>query len=679
MASCAIRVTAFGFLVAAGFGAASPPSTTFNRDVAPIVYARCVPCHQADGDGPFSLLKYAEVRRRAAQIADVTARRIMPPWKPAADSPPFVGERRLSDADLDTIRRWVRDGALEGAPSDLVAAPPAPGGWMWGPPDLVLTLPPYTLRADGPDVFRNFVVAVPGRGVRYVRAVPFRPRNRAVHHANIRIDPTPASRAMDEADPAPGYEGVILHSADFPDGHFLGWTPGQAPPPSDDLAWPLSAGSDLVVQLHMRPSGRVETIAPVIGVYFAHSPPRRRAAIVRLGRQNLDLPAGTADYRVTDTFVLPVAAEVVAVQAHAHNRARDVTATATLPDRTRRTLLHIADWDFNWQDQYRLEHAIALPAGTTLTATYTFDNSDANPRNPMRPPARAAWGWRTSDEMGDVWIQVLTRSDRERERFAAAARLKMMGEDAIGDEVLVAREPDHVNLRNDAGLLYRELGQPDRALVHFAAVVRLQPRSAAARYNEGVTLELLGRQDEAVADYHEAIRIDRSYAPAHAALGNYLYRSRRVAEAIGEYREALTADSELSDVRCNLARALIEVSRPAEAAVEYRAALKVAPDSLACNVNFAWLLSAHSEGSIRRPAEAIALAEHAVSMTDRSDADALDVLAAAYASDGRFDAAVSTATAALRLLDEAHAPTGRIADVRGRLELYRQRRAFFVQ
>jgi hypothetical protein len=58
------------------------------------------------------------------------------------------------------------------------------------------------------------VIAVPGSGTRYVRALEFRPRSRAVHHANIRIDPTPASRRLDEADPEPGYDGVILHSAD---------------------------------------------------------------------------------------------------------------------------------------------------------------------------------------------------------------------------------------------------------------------------------------------------------------------------------------------------------------------------------------------------------------------------------------------------------------------------------
>jgi len=674
----AIHLGVFGSLVvAARVAAAEPP--TFSKDVAPILYAHCVRCHQPGGDAPFSLVTYTEVRRRAQLIATVTARRIMPPWKPGADSPHFVGERRLLDTDIAVLDRWVKEGAREGRPADRPKPPPAAGGWMWGEPDLVVALPAYTLRADGADVFRNFVVGVPGTGARFVRAMQFRPRNRAVHHANIRIDRTAASRALDEADPAPGYEGVILHSADFPDGHFLGWTPGQAPPPRDELAWRLDAGSDLVVQLHLRPTGRPETVAPLIGFYFTDAPPAREPAIVRLGRQDLDIPADAPNVEVSDTFMLPVDAEVVTIQPHAHSRARDVVAIATLPDGSRRVLLHIDDWDVAWQDQYRLADPIWLPIGTTIAVTYRFDNSTENPRNPIRPPERAAWGWRSSDEMGDVWIQVLTRTSADRVIFTNAARRKMTLEDAVGSEVLIARNPDYVNLRNDAALIYRELDQPERALVHFAAVTRLQPQSAAAHYNEGVTLEMLSRGDEALHEYREAMRLDSGYAPAHAAMGNYWYRAHRLTDAIDEYRLAVRADSALVDARCNLARALTETDRPSDAVAEYRAAIAVAPDSLACLVNFSWLLSAHHDAAIRRPTEAVTLAERAVSVTNRSDADALDALAAAYASAGRFAEAVDTASAALDVLRAARSPSPRIEAVHGRIELYRRRTAFVIE
>src|SRR5207237_5206168 len=126
--------------------------------------------------------------------------------------------------------------------------------------------------------------------------------------------------------------------------------------------------------------------------YLAAQPPSRSPTICGLGRQNLDIPAGASDYRVDDSFRLPVPADIVAIQPHAHYRARTVDAWATLPDGSRRPLIHIGDWDFSWQDQYRLAKPIALPAGTTLQMAYVFDNSAHNPRNPRPPSQRGARG-----------------------------------------------------------------------------------------------------------------------------------------------------------------------------------------------------------------------------------------------------------------------------------------------
>src|SRR5262249_30454214 len=234
------RLLCFAVLWIASPVAAGEPAVTFTRDIAPLLYARCVPCHQPGGAAPFSLITYADARQRAALIVRVTRSRYMPPWKP--DTEGFVGERRLTDAQIATFQSWVDSGAPEGAAADLPPAPRPASGWQSGPPDLVVTLPSYVVRAAGPDIFRNFVVAAAGGTARRFRGLEFRPGSQAVHHANIRIDPTPASRRLDEADPEPGYEGVILRSADYPDGYFLGWTPGQAPPIAvDDMAWTLDA------------------------------------------------------------------------------------------------------------------------------------------------------------------------------------------------------------------------------------------------------------------------------------------------------------------------------------------------------------------------------------------------------------------------------------------------------
>src|SRR6185436_8605676 len=128
--------------------------------------------------------------------------------------------------------------------------------------------------------------------------IEFHPGNgRVVHHANLRIDRTGETRALDEGDPLPGYDGLMPRTAEYPDGHFLGWTPGQiAPLVAPELAWTLEPGSDLVVQLHMQPSGAREDVLPEIGMYFTSREPERAPTILRLGSQGIDILPGEAKY-----------------------------------------------------------------------------------------------------------------------------------------------------------------------------------------------------------------------------------------------------------------------------------------------------------------------------------------------------------------------------------------------
>src|SRR5882672_1867958 len=551
---------------------------TFTLDVAPILHARCVSCHRPDGAAPFSLLTYDDASRRAALIATVTKQRYMPPWKPEPGYGDFTGARVLTDREIDVIDRWVRAGVVEGDAADLPDPPRWNGGWQLGTPDLIVALPEYTLRAGGADVFRNFVVTVPVAFARQVRGLEFRPGSRAVHHANIRIDRTPASRRLDENDPAPGYEGVILRSADYPDGYFLGWRRGQvAPLAPAGLAWTLEPGSDLVVQLHLRPSGKPEHMQPAVGLYFTDEAQTRSPAILRLGRQGIDIAPGVSEYRITDSYVVPVDVQVYAVEPHAHYRAREVRAWATRPDGTRQWLMRIATWDFNWQDQYRYSAPFWLPAGTKIDTEFVFDNSDTNPRNPDHPPVRVSWGWRSSDEMADVWVQVMTRNDADRVRLTREVRRKMAAEDTIGCEVLIAREPNHVDLRNDAALLYIELGQPDRALVHFRAVTRLRPQSAVARYNAGVALEAAGRGADAAREYEAALGLDSAYSLAHNNLGNLRLAEGRVADARRHYQRAVETGPDNAEAHNNLGGVLVSIGEIDDAVRQLQIALRLRP------------------------------------------------------------------------------------------------------
>jgi hypothetical protein len=519
-------------------------TTTYSLDVAPLIQDRCAMCHHAGGSAPFSLTTFAETKRHAAQIAEVTRRRFMPPWKADPADGPFVGQHPLSDAEIQLLQNWADAGAPEGDPHD--APPPRrwAEGWQLGTPDLVVTLPqPYTLPPDGTDLFRIFAIPIPTDRVRFVRGLEFRPGNpKVVHHANIRIDATPASRRLDDADPAPGYDGVIARSAGYPDGHFLGWTPGQVSPLlPPDLSWRLEPHTDLVVELHMQPSGKPEAVAPSIGLYFSDTPPTRTPAMLRLGRQSIDIPAGESHYTVSDSFTLPVDADVEAVQPHAHYRARDVRGLATLPDGTTKRLIDIADWDFRWQHVYRFVTPVKLPKGTTLSMQYVYDNSPSNPRNPEQPPRRARWGQRSADEMGDLWIQVLTRDDRDLDILSRAFRPKVAAEDVLGYEVEIEKHPDDVGLHDSVAMLYLELGRHQPAIAHFR-------RSTA--------LTLARRLDEAATSFRDALRLDPAYANAHNNLGNVLLAQGRTEEAIHEFREVVRLQPGSDAAKKNLEAAL---------------------------------------------------------------------------------------------------------------------------
>jgi tetratricopeptide (TPR) repeat protein len=655
--------------------AAPRAPVTFTKDVAPIVFARCGVCHHPDGSAPFSLLTYAAARPHATQIAAVTKRRVMPPWKSEPGYGDFIGHQPLTAGEIDVLQRWVDDGAGEGDPRDLPPQPRWNDAWQLGTPDLVVALPqPYVLAADGADVSRVFVLPVPIDTVRFVRGLEFRPGNpRVVHHANIRIDRTSASRALDEQDPAPGYEGLLAHSAVYPDGHFLGWTPGQAAPLlPKGLAWRLAPHTDLVVEVHMKPSGKPEAVAPSIGLYFGSDPPERTPAMLRLGKQSIDIAPGDDNYVIADSFVLPVDAEVQAVQPHAHYRARDVQGMATLPDGSTRWLIYIKDWDFRWQHVYRYVTPFTLPKGTTLSVRYTFDNSAGNPRNPRQPPARVTWGQWSQDEMGDLWIQVLTRDDRDLQTLNAAFRAKAIAEDIVGYESMIRQDPRRVQLHDDVAQLYLDQGRAAAAVAHFEASAGLKPESAAAHFNLGTALTVAGRLDEAIDQFGQALRIDPGYALAHNNLGNVLLGRGNAADALRHFREALRLDPSNAEAHYNVGSMLRSRGELAQAIDQFQQALALKPDWIPAVASLAWLLATAPDAALRDAERAMRFAERAADLTGRRDASALDVLAAAYAAAGRFDRAVDACDLALSMRPDA----ALAAAIRAREQLYRQHQPY---
>jgi len=551
---------------------------TFTNDVAPLLFTACAPCHRPEGVGPFSLLTYDDAKTHAAAIVRATRDRVMPPWKPEPGYGEFLDERRLTADQIATLGRWLEDGLLEGDPALLPPAPSWSGQWQLGTPDVVLETAPYTLRASGEDVYRNFVLPIETAGSRYIRAWEFLPGSGAVHHATMQFDPSRASRRLDEQDPEPGYEGLVPHSAMSPDGYFLGWLPGLTSNVAPrGMAWLLPGGADLILMMHLKPAGNTQTIQARLGLYFSDAPPQLQPTLIRMTRQHMDIPAGERRYVVTDTFALNVDADLYTIQPHAHLLAKEVTSYATLPDGTRKWLISIRDWDFNWQGVFRYARPQFLPAGTSIAFEFTYDNSADNPHNPHRPPQRVSYGQHTTDEMAELWLQVVTRNPADRARLARDAREAVVREDIVGVEKRLESDPRNTALHDDVALLHAEAGHFDRTVEHFAETARLRPDSAAAHYNVGNALFRVGRQAEAIESLRKALALQPDYALAHDGLGVALFAQGQLEEAIQHYGRALELDSRNAEARYHLAVALRRVGRLREALAQYRQLLAMDP------------------------------------------------------------------------------------------------------
>lgn len=674
-----IRVVSLSFaacLAAAPLHAAGP--VTFSKDIAPILYEHCTPCHRPGEIGPFPLQTYRDARQRMNLIVDSTTRRVMPPWKPVNARGLFLDDRSLTSAQVQAIKEWADQGGPEGDPKDLPAMPSFADGWQFGTPDVVVTMTePYALRPDGPDLFRTFVLPIPTNTVRYVRAMEFRPgKGRGVHHANIGVDHTRSSRRLDAADPEPGYVGGMVQDAAYPAGYLLGWTPGQQPRPSPDgMPWRLEPGSDLVVQLHLQPTGKPEPIQVSIGFFFTDTPPVETPLGLRMGSETIDIAPGNGSYEILDRFVVPVDTKVLALQPHAHYLGREMLAVATLPDGSERPLVQIDDWDFRWQDVYRFASPPVLPKGSTIRMRFTYDNSAANPRNPFQPPQRIVWGQNTTDEMGDLWMQFVPVKKEDGGALAAAIGQKTRAEDIAAYTRVLQTDPKNP-LRHDAvAMLYLQDGNAPEAVRHFRESLRLNTDSAPTHYNLGIALSMLRQYPEATREYEAAVKVDPNHAEAHNNLGAMLHVAGRFDEAAQHYRRAFELRPENAEARSNYGRLLMLQEKTALAADQFEQALQVQPDAVSALTGLAWIRATAKDAGLRRPGQAVAMAERARQVSKGQDPQAFDSLAAGYAALGEFDTAVRVVQAGIQLA-ESIGQSLLAADMRTRLDLYQQRKPF---
>jgi Tfp pilus assembly protein PilF len=430
-------------------------------------------------------------------------------------------------------------------------------------------------------------------------------------------------------------------------------------------------------------------------------------ALLRLTRQDLDIPAGAARYEVTNAFVTPVDLDLFTVQPHAHNLAREIEGFARLPDGTRKPLLYVKDWDFNWQGVYRYSQPVFLPAGTTVTARWAYDNSVANTRNPNRPPRNVRFGQRTSDEMAELWFQVVPRTAADRATLTRALQSHLLPQNIKGYEMMILADPEDASLHDDVALLYAEIGDLEGVARHFAESARLRPESATAHYNLGSARMLQGHRAEARSAFERAVILDPTYGNAYRGLGIVLYREGhfdeaarayeralvaapgdvavhhnfgvllhaqgKLAESIARYEAALRLDPTYPDAHQGLALVYKTQGRLADAVRHYRQALTALPNWSAVLTDLTWLLATSPDPAVRDVQEAIAMGERAVRASAPRAWPSLDALAAALAAAGRFDEAALRAREAVDVAT-ASGNAGAANQIRERLRGYERNR-----
>jgi mono/diheme cytochrome c family protein len=408
-----LRLLLLALVAAVGGGpvAADPPAVTFTHDVVPLLQQHCQECHRPGGGAPFSLAEYQHVYRRRDKILDLVQKRTMPPWKAVAGYGDLAGERRMSDAEIATIARWVTTGAPEGDPRDLPApreftAPPAQDA-----ADLVLRPEQsFTTAARSGDIYRCFSIPTSFTEDRYFSSsVVVMGNPKIVHHMLAMVDPTGVSAGMTSGGvgrdgeygyPCFGGPGFRI------DGYLGGWAPGARPwDLPEGVGMLLPKGARVVFQLHYHNAQLTpQTDLTELRLKAAKGPVQKRLHFMRVGRFNLNIPAGNPRYEIEAGSFVGKPMQLIAIHPHMHMLGRDMKVWARMKDESITPLIHIDDWDFNWQGFYWFRQPVTLPAASWIELTAAWDNSAANPRNPNKPPKDVSWGERTVDEMGHAAI-----------------------------------------------------------------------------------------------------------------------------------------------------------------------------------------------------------------------------------------------------------------------------------
>jgi hypothetical protein len=428
---------------------AAPAAPTFAKDVAPILYTKCVKCHRPGEVAPMSLIDYTNVRPWAKAIKQKVVSREMPPWFADRSIGKWSNDMSLTQDQIDTIVAWVDTGAPKGNDAEMPPVPQFAKGWYMGiEPDAIIQMPlDVPIPADGEIETRDYWTPPAFTEDKWISSVEFRPGNpEVVHHADSNTMPLCEGCRLDKGD-LYGPDGSLWHDKNTPqearkkigtkgDAIFI-YVPGHFTQKwPENTAKKLYANHMVNFNMHYQPSGKPTTDRSSWGFWWAKGPvkqqvfygsgptlPKPQFALTQLldgkeissgrnsGLQDLThfserppIPPYADNYQMTLVRPVPVDITINGFKPHMHLRGKDATYIVTYPDGRQETILKIK-YNFHWQVMYNPEKAIPVPAGSTLSTILSWDNSDKNPYNPQ--PWRAVpWdGGGTWNEGGGAQIQ----------------------------------------------------------------------------------------------------------------------------------------------------------------------------------------------------------------------------------------------------------------------------------
>ena len=425
-----IRLFAMAMLVATL--SAAP---TFTKDVAPILYERCVQCHRPGSIAPMSLLDYKSARPWAASIREAVLSRKMPPWFADPQYGHFANDGSLNAREMETLKAWVDGGAVEGDAKDLPKAPEFAEGWRFGKPDIVVDIGQDFTVKPGADDYEHFIVPTNLKEGIWIRGAELRPGNRrVVHHAHVNPvmsekQAGPATiQAMNSIGPYLEHEGNLTRirmdapvldnacAADAPnlpyihgfqEGALASYLPGRQPDVfADGSAKWIPPGTKLEFTIHYARVRETQTDRTSVGLYLAQGPPQRILHRMDLRNFFFLIPPGDGNHEVKRCYTFEKDKLLLSITPHMHFRGKDVRYEVTHPNGTHEVLLSVPHYNFDWQLVYRFQDPILIEKGSVLMLTAHFDNSPNNPANPD-PTKAIRWGDKSAEEMFANYIEYL--------------------------------------------------------------------------------------------------------------------------------------------------------------------------------------------------------------------------------------------------------------------------------